>query len=280
MPLRVASAKDCFADCPWLNVPLERQALITVEPMHPHGGLLGGSSKDAPKTSKLAALAAARKKKSSEASSPNSKSPSSPAALLDKLSKPKLSEVHVPGSSSIRAEPNPQSKLRPPKYPIAQDPTFPKLSSNEGTQPERPKSAMLRREDMVQKIGTPSTFAVTMLGSSQGVDDSWTLPNNYDPFQLTCDMSEANSNPFAGPSPDDVVAKAQSASKSLNSKSQSKAPGSKLSEVENVSNGLHQTSISEVSRQPPKSKNLNVLEEYKKSTKKHNVNFVVIGEAI
>lgn len=34
---------DFFRDCPWLDIPKERQAEILIEPQHPQGGLLGGA---------------------------------------------------------------------------------------------------------------------------------------------------------------------------------------------------------------------------------------------
>lgn len=52
-----------FDDMPWLNVPQNRQTTF-IAPKYPSGGLLGGG--EAPKMSKLQALAAARKKKNDE----------------------------------------------------------------------------------------------------------------------------------------------------------------------------------------------------------------------
>ena len=99
----------------------------------------------------------------------------------------------------------------------------------------------------------------------------------YDPLQLSCDISEANLDPFAGPSPDDVVANAQNAAKGMKKKEDSKGQKAKSNGIDTVTNGVAKAAISEPTRGPPKSKNLNVLEEYGKATKKKSANFVVIG---
>lgn len=78
------SASEFFKDCPWLNIAPERRGEILVEPLYPHGGLLGGASSQGDgKPSKLAALAAARRKKENE-KQPASSSNSS-VAILDRL---------------------------------------------------------------------------------------------------------------------------------------------------------------------------------------------------
>ena len=75
-------ASTFFNDCPWFNIPEERRGEILVEPLHRHGGLLGGASSQGDgKPSKLAVLAAARRKKGNEDQSGNSANSS--VAILD-----------------------------------------------------------------------------------------------------------------------------------------------------------------------------------------------------
>ena len=274
------TAGTFFADSPWLKVPLERQALISIEPRYPRGGLLGGSSKEAPKTSKLAALAAARKKKALETSSSEDKPPSTSVALLDKLGKTKNQETRsseVPSEQAGTGSRPTTSFLRQRKHPskqgvqLREEPRVEKGPSAPIIPPELPA------EESVGAIANPSSFAATMLGSHRIDTLSSLSTTSYNPFQLNCDLNEANFNPFAGPSPDDIVAKAQSASKGMKSKSQQKTSGMRHGEVDKVTNGLSKSTISDSPRPSPRSKNLNVVAEYEKSKKKHTVNFVVIG---
>jgi elongation factor 1 alpha-like protein len=250
-----------------------------IEPLYPRGGLLGGSSKEAPKKSKLAALAAARKAKANDQTS-NLASPAKPVTnsvnLLDKLGKSK--NIDNEASSPVSAAQPSPSLQRLRKYPPRRISSTEKETSQveepipTSTNPE-PKEV---HEDPNIKSFKPSGFAVTMLGSNQSPFQAPSFARFYDPFQLECDMREANIDPFSGPSPDDIVAKAQSASKGMRPKGQKGAEST--NGVNNAASELGKVSITE--SKPPKSKNLNVLEEYNKSKRKNAANFVVIGKGI
>lgn len=219
------SAVDYFRDSPWLDVPLHRRAEITIEPLYPRGRLLGGSSTGgSPKVSKLAALAAARKKKdNAEATGATPKLQSTTSvALLDKLSgnrKPNESiakesmeveqrskastltgEVHTLGSQAR-------------KYPTRKrkDPSPPPISHA----PVEPDQALMDVEpdSLAPIVESPSLFARAMLGSSMSSQkpprkDSAPFAIFYSPSFASA-VNPAESNPFAGPSPDDIVANAQ-----------------------------------------------------------------------
>ena len=270
--------RSFFADSPWLNVPVHRQAHISVEPLHPWGGLLGGSSKEVPKTSKLAALAAARKKKASDSLTSNPKPSNNPVALLDRLGKSRIKEDDSLDVSvknvAVDARHTPsilRLRKQPPRKDI-QEPVPEELPES----PEPSSPAEKPQDDYQLARATPSSFATTMLGPDRADTPPSALKAYYNPFQLSCDMSEANSNPFAGPSPDDIVSNAQSASKGLKSKGQTKGSEDRPAGVENVTNALSKSTISDSPR-PPKSRNLDVVAEYEKSSKKQTVNFVVVG---
>ena len=277
---RVLTAKDYFADCPWLNIPKERRAEILIEPLYPRRGLLGGSSKESRKTSKLAALAAARKQKASEQSSIGTKASSSSASLLDKLGKVKSSDPRdsTAGAEASKSQPSPTlQRLR--KYPARrQDSKEVDSPRSKEPAPESPDTPLpvepMQNEDPIAMYSAPSAFAEAMMGEGRSMPSSEALSISYNPFHLECNMSECSTDPFAGPSPDDVVAKAQSASKGMKSKGQSK--DSTSNDVNGVTKDLNNASIADP--KPPKSKNLNVLEEYNKSKRKNAANFVVIGK--
>ncbi|KAI4097916.1 MAG: hypothetical protein LQ344_000188 [Seirophora lacunosa] len=107
-----------FADAPWLDVPVDRQGEILIEPLYPRGGLLGGSSSQGgPKVSKLAALAAARKKKENERSSVvDPLQPNASVALLARLKNKDPSNETDPAKGSISYEEK-NAASTPPKEP-------------------------------------------------------------------------------------------------------------------------------------------------------------------
>jgi elongation factor 1 alpha-like protein len=190
------SFAEFFKDTPWLNTPLERQATF-IEPLYPRGGLLGGSSDGAPKMSKLQALAAARRKKAQEQKSSSSTGVEQPMANLT-LDSPCKSAEPKAGSSSRgfpqrkRKDSNPHEKI---PTPIEREST----QSNPDIPMETPPL------DQAE----PSAFANTMFSntsqptSRQHPDSLFTLPYNAAKTTTIAD-------PFAGPSPDDVVMAAQS----------------------------------------------------------------------
>ncbi|KAL8924887.1 MAG: hypothetical protein Q9208_003770 [Pyrenodesmia sp. 3 TL-2023] len=281
-----------FADAPWLSIPLERQGEILIEPLYPCGRLLGGSSKQGgPKVSKLAALAAARKKKENEKQSGvESQQPNSSVALLQKLknedpnTKPtegtglSLSQEHA-ASTPIK-EP---SSLKSRKYLIRRR----RSSHDEASATEiakTPASTTGATEDQAEKstvqplpMAAPSTFARTMIGPQQGPQTSFVetpqiltlpVPSSFD--------SSTKKNPFAGPSPDDIVTKAQTSSKEAKATKRAAQPLKDDKVTTNgISQGVSEIAIDEGPRL--KSKNLDVLAEFGKSKAKHAANFVVIG---
>lgn len=80
-------------------------------------------------------------------------------------------------------------------------------------------------------------------------------------------------NPFAGPSPDDVVAAAQSASKGLNKGTHQKTPAPTIQKTEEV---LKNLSL-EAAPAAKKVEKIDVLKAYSESSAKENINFVVVG---
>jgi len=199
------SVKDFFKDMPWLHTPLDRQASF-IAPLYPHGGLLGGSSDGAPKMSKLQALAAARKKKAQEQKSSGSTGVETPMAKLTlDSSKPTDSKT---GSSSRGF---PQRK-RKDSNPHEKAPT-----------PVERESSREESEDILMETppldqAEPSAFANTMFSTpskpSKQPDNFFTLPYNATPV--------ASTDPFAGPSPDDVVMAAQSKGSTISASSRPK----------------------------------------------------------
>jgi elongation factor 1 alpha-like protein len=177
---------------PWLHTPLDRQTTF-IAPLYPRGGLLGGSSGGAPKMSKLQALAAARKKKAQEQKSSGSTGVETPMAKLT-LDSSKSADQKAGSSRGFpqrkRKDSNPHEKV---PTPIERE--FSKEESQD-TPMETPPLDQAK----------PSAFANIMFSTpskpSSKPDSFFTLPYNATPV--------TNTDPFAGPSPDDVVIAAQS----------------------------------------------------------------------
>jgi len=216
-------AAEFFKDIPWLSVPVERRGNILVEPLYPRGRLLGGSANVAGKPSKLAALAAARKKvqrdEKSLGGTPQSnlksgaKEQSSSIVLLDKLSlrnerEPSDNDESKPHASEERAVNmrlstyQNQSRSNPTRAKkdfigaVLEEATV-SLGSIKTPEPDKPQLCDVR--------ASPSTFAQTMFSFPSA------CVTEGRPFSLPrpSDLDLTNINPFAGPSPDDVVTKAQ-----------------------------------------------------------------------
>ncbi|KAF2196590.1 hypothetical protein GQ43DRAFT_498411 [Delitschia confertaspora ATCC 74209] len=275
LPYDSFSATDFWKDTPWLNVPLHRLGVITMEPKFPRGGLLGGSSSN-PKPSKLAALAAARKKKQEEAKSvpplteadPNQKADSDSAvALLDKLrlnGKDKTTPT-TPIPAPISMKQKPVERKFPIRTRSPSPPPAAKVSSNEK---EATKQELSQAPIPIPDLrAIPSTFASTLCGIApsppkrQLLEDSFQLPYSTVP-------QFANTNPFAGPSPDDIVRNAQAKGKPVKKDANKTLTGDKLADS---------VSKMTVDDTKVKSKNLNVVEEFEKSNTKRMANFVVVG---
>ncbi|QSZ36261.1 hypothetical protein DSL72_007387 [Monilinia vaccinii-corymbosi] len=265
-------AKAFFADTPWLNLPPERLAIFTPPPQYP-GGLLGGSSEGAPKMSKLQALAAARKKKAQSQQSSTSEIEKPMANLsLNQSGGESATELHknepVSRSDSLpkdekhggfplrkRKDSNPHEKVLKSQF-------APRDHQTE-IEPEVESSPLYQ--------AGPSAFASTMFRTASAtprlqLENIFTMPYNSE-------VLTTPANPFAGPSPDDVVIAAQSKAGGKGGKDSSKvkAAGHKRDD----SSGSNTSKIDDVPR--TKSKNLDVLAEFEKSKNKNAASFVVIG---
>lgn len=191
------SFADFFKDSPWLSIPIERQAVF-IAPLYPRGGLLGGSPDAVPKVSKLQALAAARKKKAQEQKSAEVSSVEKPMAGLS-LSENGEASSDKPASKTSRGFPmrkrkdsNPHEKA-PKAPPPEQKIEEPDTDTRMDIEPLQPAE--------------PSAFANTMFSSTsrQSAD-----PVNLFSLPYASNAAPTITDPFAGPSPDDVVIAAQS----------------------------------------------------------------------
>jgi elongation factor 1 alpha-like protein len=201
------SFANFFKDAPWLNVPMERRAMF-VAPRSPRGGLLGGSSDGAPKISKLQALAAARKKKAQEQRTNESTGVEKPMAnlSLDSTSK-KAKSVDKPSMESSREQ---KPTLR----------GFPMRKRKDSNPHEKAPLPSIERESDSDIVGTPiedtpldqaepSAFANTMFSNTSSTAPHQ-HPNNFFSLPYAAAAATTILDPFAGPSPDDVVIAAQS----------------------------------------------------------------------
>ncbi|KAL2829792.1 hypothetical protein BDW59DRAFT_142032 [Aspergillus cavernicola] len=288
------SAAELFLDSPWLNVPAHRKADILVEPLYPRLGLLGGAPESSGgKMSKLAALAAARKKEGGKATAPSAaagddtvqpsrgESKDAPLSLRERLAnsgkQTKSSEgspsPHGSGRGYRSGQSLPQKKSSPETSPQ----NLPAVTKAD----EPAKSEHIDEKGMepatVNIRASPSTFAVTMVGDN-------TRPKMTEPSHLytnTLDLIKiygqdlAEPFDFAGPSPDDVVLNAQNSAKGLKSKQPASKPQGEKKDQANLAGDLSSLRVTE--KVHVKSKNLDVLSEYKKSKRKNAMNFVVIG---
>lgn len=194
------SAADFFKDCPWLQIPEHRKAEITIHPLYPRVGLLGGASKGS-KMSKLAALAAKRKQQVNEQSgSLSSNTPPCPDDYTANLNKLRISKTSRPVHETEDLETQKQFiDMDMDKDDAANNPGTPGKQSN-------PLNDQIDQSILVDSNirGRPSAFASIM--TSQAADkesqtSSDVLSNGL--FTKSFDFTE--------PSPDDIVTKAQNA---------------------------------------------------------------------
>ncbi|CAD6449361.1 8c653c68-7b3a-4870-b09b-57c95e3f3990 [Sclerotinia trifoliorum] len=266
-----SSAKNFFANIPWFNLPPERVAIFTPPSQHP-GGLLGGSSEGTPKMSKLQALAAARRKKAQDQQSLVSEVEKPMANLsLNKTGDDSATELHDNKSISSsgdslskdakhggspfrkRKDSNPHEKVLKPQ------PT----SRNHQTKIVPPV------ESSPVYQASPSAFASTMFQTASVTPRP--RPENNFTMPYTSEVLNTPANPFAGPSPDDVVIAAQSKAGGKERKGTSK----ESPKESRGSNGVDSSKVDDVPRAT--SKNLDVLAEFEKTKSKNAANFVVIG---
>ena len=211
--------KDFFHDTPWLNIPPGRRSEILIEPMHPHRGLLGGAS-NAPKQSKLGALAAKRKQENAKIGQSLNATNNS-VALLDKLSlkskdndpqKPKEADRTTEAqSTALPEDPDPPKKARKYLSRKRSENTSLVQTTKAEAEPQETGPLQLPELAIAAPISTDaSSFAQTLCGSSTPMPTSMlqASPQHYSIFP-----ESITENPFAGPSPDDIVAQAQGQSK-------------------------------------------------------------------
>jgi elongation factor 1 alpha-like protein len=207
-----SSATRFFEDIPWSGVPVSRLANFSHRPMYPRGGLLGGSSK-------LAKLAAARKQREQEEQSAAEQTDAGRSiAILDRLAPKKEKENNkqlTTAFSNIATE-KPKSTF-PTRLKRAASPVRePEPKKEEGIAPAptlKPPSELRAQ---------PSIFARTIFGQEAHTTGGASLsqpqpactvePRNGGAFTLPFlnDPEYLKRNPFSGPSPDDIVLRAQS----------------------------------------------------------------------
>ncbi|OQE05719.1 hypothetical protein PENVUL_c022G05446 [Penicillium vulpinum] len=292
------SSADFFRDCPWLNVPSHRKADILIEPLYPRLGLLGGAPESGGKLSKLAALAAARKKREGEKapSLPEASTPPTPKfeqskitsldlpgtsrSLRDRLaasgrSTPKASE----GSGSLRRLANPSSSPPIPEQPTSgtRKPSVSEVSESMQKVVLEAKEEPELQQRVLTIRASPSTFASTIVGAATGptaAEPSHLHSNSSDLLRIY-GQDHAEPFDFAAPSPDDVVLNAQNTAKGMKSKSAASKSAAAKKGQSDLAGGMKDLSVED--KVTVKSKNLDVISEYKKSTRKRSANFVVIG---
>ena len=268
------SAAEFFRDSPWLNIPKERQGEILVEPLFPRGGLLGGSSsQNGPPKTKLAALAAARKLKSQNTRSGQNQTTTS-VALLDKL-RTKTQDSKIDPKLDLSKD-----EVTKPQYPAPRNKNSDQV---EKAHPIQGAESAVRNlqpshettDAEVAPAGPPSSFARTIFGSSWPSHSLSSHPVQlFDIRALQASEFPTEFN-FTGPSPDDVVIKAQSSrnipQKSTKGQTQ---PAHNDNNLNNVTQSIGDIRIEDTTI---KGRNLDVVAEYKRSKQKNAANFVVIG---
>ncbi|KAL8940544.1 MAG: hypothetical protein Q9216_002761 [Gyalolechia sp. 2 TL-2023] len=290
------SVAQFFADAPWLNIPWDRQGEILIEPLYPRGGLLGGSSNQAgSKMSKLAALAAARKKKENfKPESAESRKSNSSVALLEKLTiksqkdKSTLAEEPVGADSEVSVPTHQVPTHEVPSAHIRKYVKKRRRSSQATPTPsiEAPDmaapSTCLQRDPVQDSItpsipmAAPSMFARIIFSSNQ--DPKPLLVEPFRPMSFSLPQSNkpnTKSDPFLGPSPDDIVTKAQSSSKGAKAAKTTVELSKDEAAANEMSRGVADVTIDGGPK--TRSKHLDVLAEFQKSGTKQAANFVVIG---
>jgi elongation factor 1 alpha-like protein len=186
------TAKDFFWDTPWGNVPSHRLGRITEMPPPEgyKGGLLGGSSK-------LQALAAKRKQKQDAAKASEGTETDKAVALLDKLN---VKDATPTETKQPPLNKYPSRKRSPPPEEIpTPDEDLDKASS--------PKAPAVQFPDL---RAPPSMFGATLCGLAEAATTNQNddVPPSFPLPYATLDGFK-KADPFAGPSPDDIVRQAQ-----------------------------------------------------------------------
>lgn len=240
--------------------------------------MLGGSPKaDGAPKSKLAALAAARKKKENQKVE-DAQNATSSVALLDKLSKPREVKPNSASSSSkpssVGTEPTaleqsskyPRRKSKGPEIPLYAHQAEESFDTSDSS-----TSPSIEKKSEITPAARPSIFARTIFGApAVSQQHHVRVSNRY----LAGPDTDAEFD-FAGPSPDDVVTKAQN-TKGPNQKPirQPPQPSSGDKSVNAIAQSVGNVTIEEPK---VKGKNLDVVAEFERSKPKNAANFVVIG---
>ncbi|KAF2275483.1 uncharacterized protein EI97DRAFT_502040 [Westerdykella ornata] len=261
--------RDFFWDTPWGNVESCRLGVIREIPVLPRGRLLGGSSRP----SKLAALAAARKKKQEEANretavpQPNASASEADqaVALLDKLN---FKNKAGNGSSTPTPSEERGRNERLGRLQFLKRQSSPEKVNTPPEEPPEPEEEVLTVQ--VPNIRTtPSMFASTICGIGRlpAAEQPSVISSFPVPFSGMEDPTSRGL--FAGPSPDDIVLRAQAKG------NKPKGGQQKTPKEQKLAQSMETLAVEETPS--VKSKNLNVAEEFEKSGMKRMANFVVVG---
>ncbi|KAK7943165.1 uncharacterized protein PG986_012278 [Apiospora aurea] len=275
------SFADFFSDMPWGNIPKHREATF-IAPLYPRGGLLGGAGTPG-KPSKLQQLALARKKKAEEQKAGNADQ--DVQGTTTQMSQ--LSVGQDIGANEAAKSPLIMSSSEPDSTPLSRKPGLGTLLADRKrkvgdlgqveippmTKPSPEPSVKSPDEEPAPEPAIPSAFAQTLVGSAPATPKPMPRTSYQLPYMaFTSSVSEA----FSGPSPDDVVlsAQAKASNKKLASSSSKKTAGHDA-KMDQASEGVKAMNVDDTPL--PKSKNLDVLKEYKNSKAKKSVSFVVVG---
>ena len=231
----------CFADTPWGQVPAERRADLVCVAQTPRGGLCGGSSGK----SKLAALAKMRKEKAAAAAAgaaAGTDKEKTSVSLLARLSATKPAAAPVPASAPAPAPASASAPASAPAPALDTDTVRPralhpvskvenpaslppvKLSGATEAPPEL-APALDQVEDAPAKpmeqtevpalAAEPSCFAKSIFGERISLQPKYGITDGVMFFVSGNNLTAKAAAAFSGPSPDDVVVKAQNSSKGL-----------------------------------------------------------------
>ena len=209
-------AGTLLASAPWTTSHSYLPDYVPAYRTRPRGLLLGGSA-PATKPSKLAALAAARKKKETEqkvATQTADKGHTSAVSLLDRLTR-----------KESGAEETRKGNKPPTEVPAASTRTYALRRKRSPSPVQAPPASKAPEAKHLEKIpreevdlrAMPSVFARTICyAPPRPFHIEQKLPDNtahLSSFKITtataAEIRCTNNDPFAGPSPDDVVLNAQ-----------------------------------------------------------------------
>lgn len=186
------SEQDFFHDCPWLNIPPHRQAIIIEEPQLPKGRLLGGSGKDG-KMSKLAALAAKRRKEKEALKSSSDDTATESNDYTERLRQLHVTQPRRP-ERSAETDNDQKAKLQAVKDEERRE----NVDNSPQIQHDLPEPGF------VQHLRQPPSAFASVLTQPGG-----TAATNNDILQPADDVLARSPFDFSQPSPDDVFRRAQ-----------------------------------------------------------------------